>query len=420
RGTPRAGVPSGNLGKPWAGVPSANRGNPWAVPAPEGASSDREPPVRLAWSLRRLPVAVLLGLSSLVRRPRAGAVTVLRIALPVVACTLALSTWATLNAIGGGGEGTMVQATVTVRPDPDTTPASGLPAYLALVPGVQGVYPADQFQALVPGQSATVTLRAYGTTTRPFPYTVVQGRGIRTTDEAVAGQAALDLLDAHVGQWVRLTTQGTPRILHIVGRSLDPELGGRVVSTGWDTLDRPGDPRRPAFYSLVLRSGADSSGVLRTLDDADGNLAGLDVRPALDGYTYQGGLRGSVIGLVALLTVIVASELLSVAGMGLREHRQDLGVLRALGLTPRQAASMMTVRGSALALLGVAVGVLLGLPLARRLIDAEGRAEGVGAGIARLPDPRLLVVLALVVAAGACVCALPSLRAARSPLPPRH
>lgn len=403
-----------------AALPAWRAGRVPGVPVAEGDTGSPEAPVRLAWSLRRLPVAVILGLSSAVRRPRAGAVTVLRVALPVVACTLALSTWATLNAIDHGGVGTMTRATVTVRTDPAAPPDPGLPARLARLGQVQGVYPGDQLQALVPGQSATVTLRALGTATHAFPYTVVQGRGIRATDEAVAGQAALDLLDAKVGQWVRLTTQGTPRILHIVGRSLDPDLGGRVISTGWDTLDRPGDPARPAFYSLVLRPGADVAATRQALETADGTGTGLDVRPAPDSLSGAGGLRGSALGLVALLAVIVASELLSVAGTGLREHRRDLGVLRALGLTPRQVTSMMMVRGAALALAGVAIGVLLGLPLAGLLINVEGRDEGVGAGIAQLPDLRLLLVLALAVSAGACLCALPALRAARSPLPPRH
>ncbi|QMU77904.1 ABC transporter permease [Streptacidiphilus sp. PB12-B1b] len=406
-----------------AALPAGRASRVAAVPPPEGAPGTRRPPrpAHLG-ALRRFPAAVILGVGSTLRNPRASAVTTLRIAVPMVACILALSTWATLDAVNRGGEGSATHSTLTVRLVPGATAAqsAALPGELARARDVEGVYPGGELQALVPGQSATVTLRALGTTAHPFPYTVVQGRGIRATDEAVAGQAALDLLDVQVGQWVRVTTGGTPRILHIVGRSLEPDLDGRVISTGWDTLDRPGDPAQPTFYSVVLRPGTTPAQAQRELVAQTGLGSRLDVRPGPDPAAQLGGLRGSVVGLVALLAVVVASELLSVAATGLRDHRPALGILRAIGLTPRQAASMMVVRGVVLALGGVVLGALAGIPLALWLINLEGRSEGIGAGIAHAPTAGMLALLALLTAAGACVCALPALRAARSPLPVRH
>jgi putative ABC transport system permease protein len=56
----------------------------------------------------------------------------------------------------------------------------------------------------------------------------------------------------------------------------------------------------------------------------------------------------------------------------------------------------------------------VGLPLARWLIDAQGRSSGIGAGIAAGPSPLLLLLFgaaAVVCAAG--LAALPAARAAR-------
>ncbi|MRT44409.1 ABC transporter permease, partial [Xylella fastidiosa subsp. multiplex] len=76
-------------------------------------------------------------------------------------------------------------------------------------------------------------------------------------DEAVAGQGLLELLDAKVGDWVRMTVGDQPQILHIVGRSIEPENAGRVISTSLDTL-RGNDPHlAPTLYQLRLRPGAD-------------------------------------------------------------------------------------------------------------------------------------------------------------------
>ncbi len=367
----------------------------------------------------------------------------LRLTVPILACTLALSTWATLDAVARTSAGGVRSAVLTVRqvsggggaggggtgsapagapgsagsgtPNPDA-----LREALAADPASAGVYPGVELEALAPGQSATLTLRALGSSTVPFPFRVVEGRGVQATDEAVAGQGALDLLDVRVGQWVRVTTGGTPRILHIVGRNLEPERGGRVISTGLDTLDRPGDPSRPAFYSMVLRPGSDPARVQRELPTRTSALAGLagqlDVRPAPDPAAQLTALRGSVVGLLVLLGLIALAELLTAAATGLREHRYDLGLLRAIGLTPRQAGAMMATRGAALALAGVALGTALGVPLARRLIDLQGRTGGVGEGIARAPSiGAVLTLAALTAAAAAALSALPALRAARLP-----
>jgi putative ABC transport system permease protein len=54
-----------------------------------------------------------------------------------------------------------------------------------------------------------------------------------------------------------------------------------------------------------------------------------------------------------------------------------------------------------------AVGIALaaGPPLARRLIDAQGRSTGVGAGIAHLPPAGLLAAFAVTAVTGAAVLA---------------
>jgi putative ABC transport system permease protein len=233
-------------------------------------------------------------------------------------------------------------------------------------------------------------------------------------DEAVAGQAALDLLHVQIGQWVRLTTGGTPRILHMVGRNLEPDLNGRVISTGWDALDRPGDPAQAAFYSVVLRPGSNLDQVRADLPRTTGLGSSLDVRPSPDTAAQLKGLRGSVIGLVALLALIALAELLTTAAAGIRDHRHDLGLLRAIGLTPRQAGATMAVRGVTLALAGAALGTLLGIPMAERLINQQGRSDGIGAGIAHAPTPTAVLVLVCATAlAAATTSAVPALRAAR-------
>ena len=165
----------------------------------------------------------------------------------------------------------------------------------------------------------------------------------------------------------------------------------------------------------MLRPGSDPDRIRAALPTATGLGAALDVRPSPDAAAGLTGLRGSVIGLVALLALIATAELLTTAAGGIRDHRHDLALLRAVGLTPRQAGATMGVRGAALALCGVLLGVVLGIPLAEHLINLQGRDDGIGAGIAHAPSLTAVLVLAAVttLAAGA-TSAVPALRTART------
>ncbi|MCP2311360.1 FtsX-like permease family protein [Kitasatospora paracochleata] len=368
-------------------------------------------PVRLGL-VRRLPPTLVLGLGGVLRRRSGLAGSAVRLTVPVVAATLALSTWSTLDAVTRPDGGVTVPSVTARRTTP--APSGGdaqLTGALAADPAVRGVYPGSEIQALAPGQSATLTLRAVGTTDAPYPFSVVEGRAIRATDEAVAGQGALDLLGARVGQWVRITTGGTPRILHIVGRDLEPEHGGRVLSTGFDTLDRPGDPTGPDFWQLALCPGHDPAEVQRDLPTRAGLTGQVELRLPTGPVTRPGALRASVVGLLLLLALIGLVDLLTMAAAGFHERRRDIGLLRAIGLTPGQSAVVLAVRGTAIALAAVAVGSAVGIPLVRRLIDRQGHLGGIGAGIARAPSAWTFLAMAATCATVAAVlCALPVLR----------
>ncbi|MER6375839.1 FtsX-like permease family protein [Streptomyces mirabilis] len=366
--------------------------------------------------LRHLPTAVVLGLRGTWRDRGANAITVLRLAAPVMACTLALCTWSTLDVLAGTSAGGVTPAALTVHPAFVETGRDDarLRTQLASDASVAAVYPSTDMTALAAGRSATLTLRAVGTAVRPYPLRVVQGRAARSVDEAVAGQGALDVLGATVGDWVRITTGSTVRKLHIVGRDLEPDNAGRVLSTSMDTLDQPGDPVVPAYYMVVLRHGADRTATRRELSRRTGPGTGLTVEPPPDHLRKLSMLRGAVIALTSLLGLIALAELLTTTASGLRAHRHELVVLRTIGLTPRQAQVIMATRSGTLAVVGSGLGITLGVPLALRLIDLQGRADGVGAGIAEAPSAQALLLLATVLAAAAALLAgVPAGRTAR-------
>ncbi|MER6622815.1 ABC transporter permease [Streptomyces sp. NPDC000931] len=389
----------------------AGRVPPVPVPRPAAPPAGRLTGVARRALGARVPPALVLGWhKAFTRRPRSlGAVG--RLALPLLLIVVALSAWTTIDRFHSSPERMGLPTALSVRADASLGDRETR-ALLERDPRVTAVYPGVEVAALVPGQTATIALRGLGTRAEPYPFTLAEGRPARGPDEAVAGQGLLDLLHVRVGDWVRMTVGDQPQILHIVGRSIEPENAGRVISTSLDTL-RANDPDlRPALYQLRLDSGADPAAVAERLTAA--GRGHLDVHAVANPADGLSPLRAVVLGLIVVLALIGLIELLTAIGGTVREGERDLLALKAIGLTPRQITAVTVTATAGTALAAVLLAMALGLPLARWLIDAQGRSSGIGAGIARLPSPALLVPLGAAAVLGAAVlAALPAARAAR-------
>jgi putative ABC transport system permease protein len=359
----------------------------------------------------RLPPALVLGWHrAFTRRPRTFA-AVGRLALPLLLIVVAMSAWTTIDRFHSRPEQMGLPTALTVRADSGLSDR-GTRSLLAREPEVAAVYPGVEMAALVPGQTATIALRGLGTRQDRYPFTLAEGRPATGPDEAVAGQGLLDLLDVHVGDWVRMTVGDQPQILHIVGRSIEPENAGRVISTSLDTL-RENDPGlTPTLYQLRLRPGADPRQVAAALTTA--GRGHLDVHAVPNPADGLSPLRAVVAGLVCVLALIGLIELMTAIGGTVREGERDLLALKAMGLSPRQITGITVTATSCTALAAVVAGTALGLPLARWLINAQGRSSGIGAGIAAGPSPLLLLLFGAAAVLGAAgLAAVPAARAAR-------
>ncbi|OQD54592.1 peptide ABC transporter permease [Streptomyces phaeoluteigriseus] len=389
----------------------AGRVPPVPVPRPAAPAGGRLSGVaRRALGLRVPPALVLGWHTAFTRRPRSVA-TVARLALPLLLIVVALSAWTTIDRFRSSPEETGLPAALTVHADAGLSDRDTR-ALLERDPQVAAAYPGVEVAALVPGQTATIALRGLGTRQDPYPYSLVEGRPADGRDEAVAGQGLLDLLDVRVGDWVRMTVGEQPQILHIVGRSIEPENAGRVISTSLDTL-RENDPGLgPTLYQLRLRPGADPGTVAGRL--ATAGEGRLDVHAVTNPADGLSPLRGVFVGLIAVLALIGLIELLTTIGGTVREGERDLLALKAIGLSPRQITAITVTATGCTALAAVLVGTALGTPLAHWLIDAQGRSSGIGAGIAHGPSPVLLLLFGAAAVLGAtALAAVPATRAAR-------
>ncbi|WP_425246546.1 ABC transporter permease [Streptomyces sp. NEAU-NA10] len=387
----------------------AGRVPPVPVPRPAAPAGGRLSGLaRRALGLR-LPPALVLGWHKAFTRRLRSLATVARLALPLLLIVVAMSAWTTIDRFHSSPEQTGLPTALTVHADTGPTDRETR-TLLERDPQVAAAYPGVEVAALVPGQTATIALRGLGTRQDAYPYTLAEGRPARGRDEAVAGQGLLDLLDVRVGDWVRMTVGDQPQILHIVGRSIEPENAGRVISTSLDTL-RENDPKLgPTLYELRLRPGADPHTVAARLTTA--GQGHLDVQTVTNPADGLSALRGVVVGLIVVLALIGLLELLTVIGGTVRESERDLLALKAIGLSPRQITAITVTATGCTALAAVLAGTALGTPLAHWLIDTQSRSSGIGAGIAQAPSPTFLLLFATTAVLGATtLSALPATRA---------
>jgi putative ABC transport system permease protein len=389
----------------------AGRVPPVPVPRSAATSGGRLSGVaRRALGVRVPPALVLGWHRAFTRRPRSLA-TVARLTLPLLLIVVALSAWTTLDRFHSEPERIGLPTTLSVRADAGVGERQAR-SLLESDPQVAAAYPGVETAALGPSQTATIALRGLGTRQDPYPYTLAEGRPALGTDEAVAGQGLLDLLDVRVGDWVRMTVGDQPQILHIVGRSIEPENAGRVISTSLDTLRENNPGLRPTLYELRLDPGADPREVADRL--AAAGRGHLDVHTVANPADGLSPLRAVVAWLIAVLALIGLIELLTAIGGTVRESERDLLALKAIGLSPRQITAITVTATGLTALAAVLAAIALGLPLARWLIDAQGRSSGIGSGIAQGPSAILMVLLgAAAVLCAAALAALPAARAAR-------
>ena len=358
----------------------------------------------------RMPPAIVLGARAAFVRRLSAALTIVGLAIPMLMITIGLGFWSTLDDVQRNPADIGLAASLTVAPG--SLPLPQAQRLLRTDPQVQAYYGCVRASALVPGQTTTITTLGMGTSARPYPFHVVEGRLYHAPEQAVATQALLDSLGLNVGQFVRMWFGGVPVTFHIVGRIIDPQYDGEVLAYGTDTLADEGAPAPVGFFSVVLRPGVSPQAAAAKLSRA--SAARLDVEQVVNPANQLGIVHVALASLIAVLSLIGLASLLTASLLGHRDHQRDLGVLRAMGLTPVQVRATLIVRTTVLALVAIVIGVSLGRMVSTTLVSAVSQLYGLGAGIGRPPALGTIGTAAvLALAAAALAGTLP----ARTALP---
>ena len=388
----------------------AGRVSPVAAVQPSPPGGHLSQVARLSL-LVRLPAALVLGARDALTRRLPAALTVAGVAIPLAMITIALAVWSTIGAFTADPGRIGLAGALTVYTNGPLSDAQTA-ALIAADRQVSASYPGAQFDTLLPGDNGTFVARAMGTSRTPYPFQVVQGRMFRAVDEAVAGQGFLDLMHVKVGSVDR--PDHRRRAGHPAHRRADHRAGQR---RGRGRLRPRRAARGERVRADVLQAGAQAR--RRRRGRARGTAARVRqparVEVAANPADRLGVVRVVIVVAVVILVLIAMANLLTATDVGLRDHVHEAGILKAMGLTPRQVMATLVVSTTIVTAIGIVAGVAAGLVVAPRLINAQGQASGMGWGIAAgLSPATIAALLASALAAAVAAAFFLSARAAHA------
>lgn len=365
--------------------------------------------------------AARLATANALRNPRRTTTTTAALLIGVTLVSLFTVGAATTQASLDSALDTRYPVDLTVGadlPGPSASaanPVTALPA--GVLPAVRGVAGVQQ---AVPLRTAFVTVGDQTVS--------VQGAPVDALRAAVANPSALSALapgtavaPLSVARALGLTDGSKVRLgaLTVTVRTSSLPGTALLLADGDLAAAAPGAAVTQAWVRLA--HDADAQTVVSDVNDAVGAVPGAGLVPvqgaAAERAAYQQVIDVLLLVVIGLLAVAVLIALVGVANtlsLSVVERTGESALLRALGLTRGQLRGMLALEGALVAgvgaLLGVVLGTLYGWAGAASLLGNV--TDGVSLVV---PWGRLLLVMAVAVAAGLAASVLPARRAVRTP-----
>lgn len=362
----------------------------------------------------RLPRSVSLGAGLPFARPGRSAMTLAAIVLGVTTVTFAtgLSTTVTRYSEASQGGGAVQAVVYAGIPTPgEPAPDHDDPAtqrLLASLPGAEQVTALGYNDVRLDGYTRGATLGAYRGESSNLGDMVVAGRWMRGADEAVASGSFLNERDLAVGDRLTLVKGDRRERVRIVGRTLDGEAD-RLYAL-WPVMTALAPDQKANQYHVRLTDGTDPDTYLAAVRKAD---AGLDPTKTSPVNATAVTVVGASTLLTLLLGTVAALGVFNTVVLNTRERRRDLGMLKAIGMTPRQVTVMMVTSMATLGAVGSLVGIPLGILGHHFVVPRSFRAADIA-----VPDSMMAVwqapALAALALAGVTIAAVGALVPSRA------
>ncbi|MDJ1134409.1 ABC transporter permease [Streptomyces iconiensis] len=239
--------------------------------------------------------------------------------------------------------------------------------------GTSSYYGKAQTEVAVAGASGSVQASLYDGDSRSGGYEMISGHWITGTGQVVVPTRFLERTSTKVGDKVRVTYEKETANLRIVGESFD--TSGSQLEIHMDMANFAS--AEPSTFLVEVKTGLSA--------DEYAQKVGAVIRPlGGDATTNAPSGQEGVILIMSAMAVLLTLMLVSVAGLGVlnsvvldtRERIHDLGVCKAIGMSPRQTMSLVLSSVTAIGVMGGLIGVPAGYALHSLVMPVMGRAVG--------------------------------------------
>jgi putative ABC transport system permease protein len=359
-----------------------------------------------------LPRPVTIGLAAPFARPARTAVTLTAILLGAAAVTFAVGLGTSLGRVAEGlshssaepvqvfipsaspgGPGlagvhvTRVHATgpsggSTAGPSglghlpTDAQAQRAVTAALRTQPGTAHWVAADAAQTVsVAGLSQQVGLTVFRGDASWTGYDMVSGHWYTGPGQVDVATGFLTDTGKTVGDTITMTFGSKQVTARIVGQVFDTDNNGLAILTGWQTLAGAGHGLAVDQYDIGLRPGTSAAAYAQALGSKLGPAYLVNTNDRDQGFPVVLGLIST---LTLLLAIVAGLGVLNTVVLSTRERVHDLGVVKAVGMTPRQTIAMVVCWVAGTGLVAGMIAVPAGIVLHHYVLPAMAAAANVG------------------------------------------
>jgi putative ABC transport system permease protein len=371
---------------------------------------------RLAGRLA-LPRPVTVRLAAPFTRPSRSAATLAAIVSGVTAVILAVGLYASLakvNEISNLGNGQVQAAPAGAQngpPGPMTiSQREAVEAALRAQPGTLRYVAEAVDQPLV---RPTVSMPAlpdlgfivYNTDSAWLGYQMLSGHWFSHPGEVDVNASFLTETGLKVGERFTLSVNGKPVTVRIAGQVYHPDSPD--LFTSWQTLGGPAAGLAPELYDIGLKPGTNAQAYTTALSKALGSQFTVGITQGGGGISGLAD-KSLIHTLTVLIAVLAGLGVLNSVLMATRERVHDLGIFKALGMTPWQTITMVICWVIAPAVTAAIIAIPMGIIAHSLTVQAIGAvtSSGLPASVTAVYHPAELALLAASALAIAAIGAL--------------
>jgi putative ABC transport system permease protein len=364
-------------------LPALRAGRLTATQAIASGLSPRRPgvpaPIR---QLGRLPLPrpVTLGLGAPFARPARAAFTFGAILFGATAVVFAVGLGTSLSKASAGQQQAAPGQVQVYLAHGSSLPGGGswehaVVAALRAQPGTLRYVAESQPTIGVPAVTDPVFAQGFIGNVAFSSYAMVAGRPYQHTGEIDVNSQFLYEADVKIGDHVQLVSGGKQLTVKIVGNVFDPQQHSPCVVGSFQTLGGTAAGLDIAQYDVDVKPGVSPGAYAVALNQALGPNFVAAVPPAAEFYS----VASSLIGLLTVIMALVAGlGVLNTVLLAARDRVHDVGVFKAVGMTPRQTVVMVICWVVGPAIAAAIIAVPIGLVLHEVTAHAMGGNAGTG------------------------------------------